>query len=529
MKVDSRKPNAIPVPAFHAAPFRLPGIPLVLSALATVLAVGFVSFQTQQQYQLAHQHLWRAHQTVLHNNRIITALANAETGQRGFLLTGEMRYLEAYRRGLRDLPAELQDLRNLLTSGSAQLDGLTTKEALIREKLAEMDQTIRVRETRGSESALAIVQTDRGKELMDRIRRLNSEIEMAAYLQLREASERLERYANRATMVTLGGSGLLFLMLAGAAVTINRGVAKREQLAGDVRREEERFRLLVEGVTDYAIYMIDPDGFVASWNLGAARLKGYTASEIIGQHLSRFYTDPDLQSGKPAQALEIAKAQGTFEEEGWRVRQDGSTFMASVLITAIRDLSGELRGFAKVTRDITEKKKAEEELRTLAHSLEQRVIERTAQLNEANSELQAFSYSVSHDLRAPLRSIQGFGKILLRDYETKLDATATGHLNRINAATVRMGQLIEDLLNLSRISRQELNRTCVDLSAVATAVLRELSDQHADSAVRWSVTPGMCADGDARLIRVLLENLLGNAWKFSSKVDRPCVEFSVHS
>jgi len=140
-------------------------------------------------------------------------------------------------------------------------------------------------------------------------------------------------------------------------------VTERRRAEETVRQSEEHFRLLVASVKDYAILMLDPDGHVVSWNAGAERIKGYRAGEIIGQHFSRFYSPGDIQSGKPELELKIATAEGRFEEEGWRVRKDGTRFWANVIITAIRDETGTLRGFAKVTRDITERKRAEEEFR----------------------------------------------------------------------------------------------------------------------------------------------------------------------
>ncbi len=131
----------------------------------------------------------------------------------------------------------------------------------------------------------------------------------------------------------------------------------------DAQTADGRYRLLVEAVTDYAIYMLDPTGIISSWNAGAARFKGYTADEIVGQHFSRFYTDEDRAAGLPERALATAAATGQFEAEGWRVRKDGTRFWASVVIDPIRDQRGELVGFAKVTRDRTERRAAEEELR----------------------------------------------------------------------------------------------------------------------------------------------------------------------
>jgi PAS domain S-box-containing protein len=177
---------------------------------------------------------------------------------------------------------------------------------------------------------------------------------------------------------------------------------------GSVRApESEAFRLFVEAVKDYAIFMLDPAGQVMTWNAGAERIKGYRADEIIGKHFSNFYTSEDRARNHPANELEIALRTGRYEEEGVRVRKDGSTFWAHVVITALIDRSGRLLGFGKVTRDVTERKHAEEALRKANEELERRVEERTRRLAEINQELESFCYSVSHDLRAPLRGMQG--------------------------------------------------------------------------------------------------------------------------
>ncbi len=172
-------------------------------------------------------------------------------------------------------------------------------------------------------------------------------------------------------------------------LAIIRDVTGRRRAVEALRQNEERFRLLVEGVKDYAIFMLDPEGKVASWNEGAHRIKGYRQQEILGRHFSVFYPDEDLKRGKPGRALEIAREKGTYEEEGWRVRKDGSRFWASVLVTALWDEAGRLRGFAKVTRDVTERRRAEEEIRQLNRSLEDRVEERTSQLEATIAELES--------------------------------------------------------------------------------------------------------------------------------------------
>jgi PAS domain S-box-containing protein len=151
-----------------------------------------------------------------------------------------------------------------------------------------------------------------------------------------------------------------------------------------LRQSEERFRLLVEGVKDYAIFMLDPHGYITTWNEGARRIKGYDSGEIVGEHFSIFYTEADIERGHPDEELRIAEADGSYEEEGLRVRKDGSTFWANVLITALWDEEDELRGFAKVTRDISERKEAEERERLL--SREKAVLERAADTLESISD-----------------------------------------------------------------------------------------------------------------------------------------------
>jgi PAS domain S-box-containing protein len=283
-------------------------------------------------------------------------------------------------------------------------------------------------------------------------------------------------------------------------------VTERNRSEEALRQSEERFRLLVSGVKDYAILMLDPEGRIASWSDGAERMKGYRAEEILGQDFSCFYTPEDLSNDKPVRELQIATKQGWFEDEGWRVRKDGSRFWANVVITALRDESGGLRGFGKVTRDMTERKAVEEEMRL-----------RNAQLDAANKELEAFSYSVSHDLRAPLRSIDGFSQALLEDCVSKLDDTEKSHLHRIRAGTQRMGLLIDDLLNLSRVARAEMHRETINISDLARSVFAELQKTQPDRQVEVCIEDGVEVTGDPRLLRLVYENLLGNAWKFTSR------------
>jgi PAS domain S-box-containing protein len=292
---------------------------------------------------------------------------------------------------------------------------------------------------------------------------------------------------------------------------------------------EERFRLLIATVKDYAIYRIDPDGIIQTWNEGAKRLKGYQAEEIIGQHFSKFYPPEAIEQGYPDYELKIAAKQGHFEDEGWRVRKDGSRFWANVILTALYDEDGNLNGFTKITRDLTERKIAQEELqsseqryRELAETLKYQ----STQLEAVNKELEAFCYSISHDLRAPLRAIDGFSQAIYEEYADKLDDTGKRYLTRVRDGSQQMAGLIDDMLNLSRLTRGELNfEDNIDLSQIAKSITADLQRMEPDRQVAFSIEEDLVVCGDKRLLQSMLWNLLGNAWKYTSKHTSANIEF----
>src|SRR5438309_980459 len=417
--------------------------------------------------------------------------------------------------------------------------------------------------------------------------------------------------------------------------------ARQQQAEPSLRANEARLRLLLGSVRDYAIYMLDPTGHVVSWNPGAEQIKGYRAEEIIGQHFSRFYVPEDVAAGRPEAALRAAAAEGRYEEENWRIRKDGSRIWADVVITAVRDDRGTLLGFAKVTRDLTERQRAEEALRgseerfrilavtandaiitadrhgnityfnpgaerifgygatevngkpltvlmperfrdahhagiarylatgearvvgktvelagqkkngaefplelslaswqrgseiaftaiirdvTERKRVEETLRRHTAQVEAANAELDAFAYSVSHDLRAPLRGIDGFSQALLEDYADRLDDAGKDYLTRVRSASQRMATLIDDLLNLSRVTRSEMHVGPLDLSALAMGIAEGLQKRDPARRVEVAIAPGLHVSADPGLMRAVLQNLLENAWKFTGKLPDARIE-----
>jgi PAS domain S-box-containing protein len=283
-----------------------------------------------------------------------------------------------------------------------------------------------------------------------------------------------------------------------------RDVTERKRAEEALRQKDELFRLLVEGVQDYAIILLDPGGFVASWNSGAERIKGYRADEIIGQHFSRFYTPSEIREGKPEMELRVATAEDRYEDEGWRVRKDGSRFWASVVITALRNAAGDLSGFAKVSRDVTERKRADDALR-----------ERTAEVEAANKELEGFTYSVSHDLRSPLRAIDGFCKILMTEHAPGLDGEPRRYLERVSENTRKMGRLIDDLLHFSRLGRQAMDKHPVDMNDLLRHCLEDLDPKKGGRQVEVALGKLPPCQADATLLKQVCLNLLENAIKFT--------------
>jgi PAS domain S-box-containing protein len=597
------------------------------------------------------------------------------------------------------------------------------------------------------------------------------------------------------TPLAVGAAALSLILVFLLGWMIYRGAVARRQAEDALHKSDERFRLFVDGVHDYAILLLDCEGIVVSWNAGAERMKGYKAEEIVGRSFSLFYPPEDRAAGKPAMELKMAAERGQWEGEGWRGRANGTRFWANVLITALKDESGNLRGFSKLTRDISERKRTEDALlkagalqraifnsanfssiatdaqgiiqifnvgaermlgytaaevmnkitpadisdpveiiaraealslelgtpiapgfealafkasrgiediyeltyvrkdgscfpavvsvtalrdaqdviigylligtdntarqradealrkseaqlqaiienldegvvvsdlngallqsnhaaqelhehadldgfadtfelsgadgtalagdewplarilrgeklrglevrigrihddwqrvfsyggtlvrdaggqplmavltisditerrratdliRQLNTDLEQRIVERTAQLQTANNELEAFCYSVSHDLRTPLRSLDGFSQALLEDYADKLDDQGQNYLGRIRAGSQRMGHLIDDLLGLSRVSRSEMSRETVDVSKMAREVVEELRNTAPLREAEFVIASGLIAETDPRLLRIVLSNLFGNAWKFTAKQAHARIEF----
>ena len=306
----------------------------------------------------------------------------------------------------------------------------------------------------------------------------------------------------------------------GKVLEINRNITNSKKIEAKLMESEERWRLMVEGVRDFAMFLLDTDGRVASWNAGAERFMGYQAEEIVGKQFSCFYPQDDIDSGKPAMELRIAAAVGRFEEEGWRIRKDGSKLWENVIITKLEDKFGRMLGFSKVAQDFTQRKTAAKNLQLLNEDL----VRRSVSLEAANKELEAFTYSVSHDLRAPLRHVDGFSRLLLEKHSAQLDEEGKRMLERVRQGTQHMGALVDDLLNLSRVSRREVSALVTDLNTILEEVLTELKPSWQGRQVEFRIGRLPFAHCDPGLIRQVFVNLLSNAIKFTRPRKRTIIE-----
>lgn len=290
-----------------------------------------------------------------------------------------------------------------------------------------------------------------------------------------------------------------------------RDITERRQ--AEVIRE--RLAAIVKS-SDDAIISTELGGIVVTWNSAAEKMFGYSAQEMLGEPLSLLI--PPDRKDEERQILDLILRGKTLNHfETVRIGKNRKLIDVSVTISPIKNDDGKIIGASKIARDISELKCAEKEIRQLNVELEQRVADRTSELEAVNKELEAFSYSVSHDLRAPLRHINGFSGALLEDYGDQLDDVGKSYLKQVREASQEMAQLIDDVLQLARVTRTEMLPEVINLSEMAHSIVKEIQEGDVGRKVSVNIQAGLSARGDKHLLRILLTNLLGNAWKFTSK------------
>jgi PAS domain S-box-containing protein len=544
------KPSAFVSRLWADQPLAIKGLVVVALPLAVLLIALTSLYLTSRAEARAEADVRLAFAIQRDVHEVHALLAEAASGVRGYLLTGQERFLEPYVRAEADIPGTFARLDREIRDPEvrARFERVKALAERKREGLADL---------RRMQSSDAPVVADRSeivaalvanKAVLDSLRSeiRGMQVREGQLLALRRAKADAVRARNLILTAVSGAVGLLgsltavylfstgivrrvHLLEANAgrlergeplaplpeeADEIGRLAIKLEEASGllrtregALREGEERFRLVIETVRDYGIFALDTEGRVVSWNVGAERIKGWRADEILGRHFSTFYPD-ETRHVRPGRLLARAATEGRAQDEGWRVRKDGSRFWADIIITALRDEAGRLRGFSKVTRDITERKRAEEALREAR--------ENAVAASEAKSE---FLSRTSHELRTPLGSILGFAQLLELD-EADLKPQHAAAVQQVLKAGRHLLTLINEVLDISSIEagRLELALECFDLRDA----LREAYDLTAPIAEAASVRlteslpegPVLARADRRRVLQVTL-NLLSNAVKYN--------------
>ena len=314
--------------------------------------------------------------------------------------------------------------------------------------------------------------------------------------------------------------GLGFSLLIVASMHMMREVFARQRLAAESLRA-------VSAAASDAIIIMDNTGTITVWNHAAQRIFGFNKEEAQGKKLHQLIVPQSQRVGFETMFMHFGRdgreAISSTPAELAGLRKDGTEIVTEYSMSRAT-IDGKWHAIY-IVRDISARKQAESEIRQLNESLERKVLDRTQELQRSNEELEAFSYSLAHDLRTPLRGISGFSAVLAANSADKLDATGLDYLRRIQSATRRMGDLMDDLLALAHASRVKLQRQDIDLSELAGSLAAELKHSDPKRRVEFVISPGIVASADPGLMRICLNNLLGNAWKFTSKKDYAIIEF----
>jgi PAS domain S-box-containing protein len=297
-------------------------------------------------------------------------------------------------------------------------------------------------------------------------------------------------------------------------------ITERKQMERALRESEEKFSKAFQASPNIMAIISLKDRKIIEINENYTLSTGYTREEVIGHNAAEF--DSWVDDVEHKRILRILEKEGRVHSEEMYSRKKSGEINVGLLSIELVNISGEPCMLTE-SIDITRLKKTEEKLKEAMANLEQS----SAKLAVTNKELETFSYSVSHDLRSPLRSIDGFSQALLEDYRDRLDEHGQEYLNRLRSASQKMGELIDGLLKLSRLTRSEMHQEKVDLSALAEEIATRLQETQPDRRAKFIIGSGLTANGDPQLLRVLLENLLGNAWKFTSKIPRAEIEFGI--
>lgn len=493
-----------------------------VAGVVSLLAATGVSYRFTRQLRQTSLHAAGTQTALRHVDEIGRGTADLESSQRGYLLLGDEALLAERMQLSADVNHNLEALRT--TAGVGRLADLNRLAALIEERNAFGERTIAMRRASGSEAAVALLGTGEGVRLSAQIQALLKKMETEEYASLADWLDKADVASAKAFIIIPLGALLSLTILMTGMFLLNRGQRGRTRAE---RRLAESFKEISDlrtALDEHAIVAItDRAGRIRFVNDKFCRISKYDRSELLGKdhriinsgwHSKEFIRDlwTTISDGR------------VWHGELKNRAKDGSYYWVDTTIVPFLDGQGRPRQYVAIRTDITERKRVEAKVLQLNSELEGRVAKRTAQLEAANKELEAFSYSVSHDLRAPLRAIDGFSQALEEDYGAGLPEEGRGYLETIRSETQRMGNLIDDLLSFSRLSRAPLECLPMDTAALVRSVVRDLQTEYWERKIEVGIGELPPCDGDIALMKQVWINLLSNALKYTRKREKPVIE-----
>ena len=485
-----------------------------LFALLGLALVAVDSRRSVEQLQQAGGVVAHTREVLQKLGGLSTSLSEVESAARSFAISGKQSHLDPFYTAVKSVPPQVDELKALLRDDLDTLEAFAQLEPLITRHVKVMKDMVDLGNKNLFRGSSQRKLTDEGNTLMEEIRAKFSSLEKTLQAQLDLQQAAVTTRAERLTLLSLAASGLALLLV----VTFGAAALWAMHRRGKAEEKLERFL----GSMPDALVIVNPEGKIVGSNPHTSKLFGYGERELQGESMALLVPERVRQTQRQYYAGFFLQRNGHAPEttlELCGLRKDGSEFpmeLSTRLLVAEKGLLA-----TSAIRDISERKQVEKQIADLNRELK----DRAAELEAANQELEAFSYSVSHDLRSPLQNIDSFSQILIDEYAYRLDADGRDYVQRLRSSCQHMEQIIDALLVLSNMTRHELVLEHFDLSSVAKAVASDLRQKDPDRLVDWVIADGLSVEGDSRLLRVALENLFGNAWKFTAKHPRARIEF----
>jgi len=489
------------------------GVGFVLAILSLVAVVA-ISCRSGKQLQEATRAVTHTREVLEKLGDIAARLSEVESAARSFAISGKQSHLSPFYTAAEAVPTRVDELKLLLRDDPGQLRSVTEIEPVIARHLKVMKDMVELGDKNLFRGYGQRSLTDEGNNLMEQIRIAFSTMDKEQRARLDQEQTAVAAKAERVTMISWAGSvlaGMLVLACGACALRAMHGRGKAEEKLG---------RLL--GSMPDALVIVNAEGKIAGTNAQTGKLFGYSDRELEGESMALLVPERFRKTQRQYYAAHFSPRGGRVPEttmELCGLHKDGREFPIEVSTKPLAAEKGLV--VTSAIRDITDRKRVEQQISKLNKELERRAME----LENANKELEAFSYSVSHDLRSPLQNIDSFSLILMEDYANQLDAEGLDYVQRLRGSCQHMQDIIDALLALSNMMRKELLVDHFDLTALANAVAADLKQKNPDRLVDWVIAEGLTAEGDAQLLRVVLENLFGNAWKFTANRPRARIEF----